>query len=525
MFVQITPSNPNISIPTGQSVTFEVEAQSLVGGSVTYEFRVNREIRTNSPSFIFAPTDSGRYRIEVIARDGQRSASHEWNVTVTTPPNESPSISFIPSVLSGEAPLTVTATVTGQDSDGTIVFTEIDFNGDGSPENSAPGNTIEAEFTYQAEGSYVARATVRDNKGATATAAMTISVLRANAAPTGTLIADQTSGDGPLTVRLDATASDPDGLVSKIEIDTDTGGGFIEMPASGSLNVEYPFREPAYRPRLRIEDNQGKVVTKEGPTITVYRSIDPSQSSAVVSGNPRFDPFPVIKPAIWADGRDALRFTITVRDASGIPVPGAPVRIASLRPDLIAPDGTNLGETLNIVLHGDRTDAIGQVSGSISTQTSSRVLAVPRLGEFVSFAVGAEVDAGHGEWRDLQLNNLTGLNAETVVSTIKSVGNIFVSPLSACKGQERQIRVRAFGKDDSPLSDSPVAGVYVDIRDNNRRVLDGLRPAPGYENWRTRQDGWIVFRVSPNEPGGWIIIAWVDGVPLNTSAILAVDNC
>jgi len=344
-----------------------------------------------------------------------------------------------------------------------------------------------------------------------------------NVAPTGALTADGTTGDAPLAVTLDAAGSDSDGSIVKWEVDADDGEGFVEIAASGSRSVSYPFRASVYRPRLRLTDDLGATTTVDGPAIEVFRPVSASRSTGSATGNPHFNGLS-IAPAIWADGVDRMRFTIVVRDGDGNPMAGVPLRVTSLRPDLIV-QGTNLGGTVTISLDGTVSDASGRLTGELTTRTSGRAYKVPQLGMFQSFALMVEADVGHGVWR--RLADIGGLNAETVVNGNEQVGEFNIQPSGlTCVGQRVEIHARGVRRSDAPGGGGAADGLVAEIRYSaSGDPLPGLRPAPGYENWRTDATGRIVFLFTPTQPDFRTIRGWIDGQPLNITVGVAAQTC
>lgn len=491
---------------------------------------------------------AGQYRVVLevtddrgaVARDSALVRVSAANPPPTSPPpaNQAPTATLQVSPTSGEAPLTVHGTVTGSDPDGSVTSVSIDFDGDGTPELQATSGSVEGDFTFDAEGTWTVRATVLDDAGATASATATVTVTAppggggggsgggtpppANTPPTGSLTADRTSGDATLTVTFTASGSDPDGSVAGLELDPDDGSGFV-LVTGGTLQVGYAYRAAAYRPRLRITDDAGATTVVDGPAITVLRPVDGARSTVSASGNARFDGVS-IAPAIWADGQDRVRFSVVVNDHSGQPLAGVPVRVTSLRPDLVAPDGTKIGNLVPIALDASTTDGSGRVTGSATTRTSTRVERVPTVGSFTRFDLKVEADAGSGTWR--RLPDVSGLNAETIVDGNYGVGQFYVKPAGlTCVGQPIEIHVRALRRADAPGAGGPADGLYTEIRYAFDGSLLAVSPKSGYGGWRTDSNGWIVFTYTPPGPDSKAIRAWVDGQPINITAAIAAVDC
>jgi PKD repeat protein len=619
VLTHVSPSSTSVAITAGQRVTFEVVAESPAGNPLQYVYRLDGSIASTAATYLFAPSDTGRYQIEASVSDGQRTTTRVWTVSVNLPPNaqptavlaidpatgsaplairvrltgadpdgvvtryrvditgtaqltieriapidtvltlaqgsytltgaveddrgakttatgsvrvdapvgppnSAPTISLTTSGTSGEVPFAVIARVLAEDIDGTVTSVSIDFDGDGRYDASAPRRDLDASFTYQSEGTFTVRAIATDDKGATGFASATIVTVRPNLRPTGSLTASATTGDAPFAVTLRGTGTDADGSIVKWEIDADDGNGFVEVSDFGSSSVVYPFRASAYRPQLRLTDDRGAQTVVDGPTVTVYRPISAGLSSTSALGNPRFANLS-IAPAVWADGSDRFRITIVVRDESGEPVPGVPLRVTSRRPDLIVQNGVNLGGTVAIALDGTTTDAAGRLTGEVTINASGRAYMVPKLGVFQSFDLEVEADTGHGVWR--RLADIKGLNAETMVSGNEGVGQFYILPGGlVCVNTPLEIHVRAVRRADAPGAGGAANGLATEIRYSlGGAPLPGLTPAPGYEGWRTDGNGRIAFRFTPKTTDFRTIKAWVDGQPLNITIGLAVQNC
>lgn len=483
---------------------------------------INLVLERSAPIDTLITLAEGAYTLSALVEDdaGATTQSSE-NLQVTQPPNLGPVPALQVAPVSGELPLQVTATAGGTDPDGTIVGYALDMDGDGIFEADSTG-PLSRTRRFEVVGTFWLRLRLTDDKGAVARDSVQITVLPPNASPTGVLTSTTTSGEAPLSARLDAAGQDPDGQIVRWEVDAGQGDGFEEIAASGRLDVSYEFRDTPYRPRLRLTDDRGAQTVVDGPEILVFRPIHTGLSTVSSTANPHFSALQ-IAPAIWADGQDRVRFTVTVTDGSQQPLAGVPVRVRSLRPPLVAPTGQGLGETLSITLDQPTTNAQGVVTGQITTRTSSRVLAVPQVG-FVRWDAMVEAEAGHGEWRRLQ--DVTGLNAETTVSGTIGIGQFFVTPQGlTCVGQPIQIKVQGIRRNDAPSPGQPAAGMFTEIRFSASGQHVPVTPASGYGNWRTDAGGWIVFDYTPTAPDSRAIRAWVDGMPLNIPAGLAVVSC
>lgn len=164
---------------------------------------------------------------------------------------------------SGSFPLAVELSSAGSsDPDGSIVKHEWDLDGDGIFELDS-GADLDVNFTYDAVGSYTAHVRITDNEGATAEDAVTISVNDPDMnPPVADLVAMPSSGDAPLLVTLDASASSDD--LGIVNYDWDTNGdGFFETLDSLDATVVWTYQPGTWNPVVRVEDTQGQTDTAE----------------------------------------------------------------------------------------------------------------------------------------------------------------------------------------------------------------------------------------------------------------------
>ena len=166
------------------------------------------------------------------------SASASITITVENNPPVA-TADAVPS--NGEAPLTVQLSGSGTDSDGSIVFYEWDFEGDGDYEWSSTitGNTT---HTYTDVGTFNAVFRVTDNSALTATAHATTTVIRTGppGSPTATASANPMSGNAPLAVSFTGTATDPDNDIVLYEWDFE-GDGTYEWSSATSGSTSHTY--------------------------------------------------------------------------------------------------------------------------------------------------------------------------------------------------------------------------------------------------------------------------------------------
>lgn len=180
--------------------------------------------------------------------------------------------SNVPSVESGNAPLTVNFNGTGSTAVRPITSYEWDF-GNGQ---TATGPT--AFTTYTTPGTYQSKLTVTDDQGDKDVSIRTITVnVPPNVPPTAAIGSSGTGGQAPYTVNFDGTgSSDPDGSIASYA--WDFGNDRTATTPTGSATYTQPG---TYTVSLTVTDNQGA-------TNTATRQI-------VVTGAPNVPPNAVIR--------------------------------------------------------------------------------------------------------------------------------------------------------------------------------------------------------------------------------------
>ncbi|MCH7703293.1 MAG: PKD domain-containing protein, partial [Planctomycetes bacterium] len=133
------------------------------------------------------------------------------------------------------------------DSDGTVTGYEWDF-GDGSPLETEASVT----HSYAEPGEYTVTLTVIDNAGQRTT--LTITVVVSGADPVASFTATPTSGQAPLTVDFDASASsDSDGVIVAYAWDPGDGSGPF-----GGVTSSYTYETGGtFTATLTVDDNDG----------------------------------------------------------------------------------------------------------------------------------------------------------------------------------------------------------------------------------------------------------------------------
>ena len=167
------------------------------------------------------------------------------------------------------APATVGLAATASDTDGTVARVEF-FNG---AVEVGEDTTSPYSFSWGgvAAGTYTVTARATDNLGATTTSApATISVSAANTAPTANITSPTAGAIFPWkpTITITATASDPDGNVTRVEF----RNGTTLLGQDTSAPYSYTWRNVppgSHVLTARATDNAGASTTSSSVGITV----------------------------------------------------------------------------------------------------------------------------------------------------------------------------------------------------------------------------------------------------------------
>jgi PKD repeat protein len=251
------------------TVNFDASASSDSDGTITtytWNYGDGATATGGTVSHTYATAGTFSARLTVTDDDGATATVvREISVTNLPPPvNQPPVASFTASPLTGMAPLTVSFDASASsDADGTVVTYAWTF-GDG-----ATGTGVAAAHTYATAGTYTVRLLVTDDDAATANTTGDVTVTStpppANQPPLASFTASPASGDAPLTVAFDASASsDSDGVVAAYSWNFGDGA-----TASGRTASHTYAAAGAYTAQLTVTDDDGAVAsTTRGITVT-----------------------------------------------------------------------------------------------------------------------------------------------------------------------------------------------------------------------------------------------------------------
>ncbi|MCB1220753.1 MAG: PKD domain-containing protein [Planctomycetales bacterium] len=207
--------------------------------------------------------------------------------------NEPPEAILVANPTSGNVPFTVELDASqSSDPDGEIVLAEWDFDNDGTFDRET-GDLLTTLRRYDTEGTYEAVVRLTDDKGASSVSdPLLITVEPPNQPPQPVVSGNPLSGNTPLTVEFDASASsDPDGSIESISWDFDNDGSY-ELLDSQDFTPQHTFVVPGqYEVAVRLRDDDGAVAFSSPLFINVGGNFPPT---AVLRAVPNAGPSPLL---------------------------------------------------------------------------------------------------------------------------------------------------------------------------------------------------------------------------------------
>ncbi len=259
-------------------VQFSATGLDPQGGRLTYEW----DFGDGGGSFNQSPqhtyTAAGTYTATVTATDPQgKTGTATVGVVVTQNGNQAPQVRGIADPASGIAPLRVAFSAQATDPDGpSDAITYLWDFGDGGA--NAFGRN--AAYTYKTPGTYKAKVTATDGKGAFGTAEVTVVVGNppGNVPPTVAAAAAPRSGTAPLQVQFTSAATDPDG--DQVSTVWDFGDGV----RAGGEAISHTYTQPgAYTATVTVTDPGG---LKDTDSVQITVSAISGSGGAPPSGSP-----------------------------------------------------------------------------------------------------------------------------------------------------------------------------------------------------------------------------------------------
>ncbi len=287
--VSITSPADGSTFTAPASITINATASDADGSIAKVEFFNGNTLLgtdTTAPySYNWSNVGAGSYSITAKAYDdkGATAIAGAVNITITDPVNELPVVS-ISSPTNGAtftAPAIITINATATDADGSIAKVEF-FNG-----NVLLGTDTTAPYSYNwsnvGAGSYSITAKAYDDKGATATStAVNLTVTDpANELPTVSITspADGSTFTAPASITINATATDADGSIAKVEFFS----GNVLLGTDTTAPYSYNWSNvgaSSYSIMAKAYDDKGATATSTAVNLTVT---DPTNELPTVS--------------------------------------------------------------------------------------------------------------------------------------------------------------------------------------------------------------------------------------------------
>ncbi|MCB1220640.1 MAG: PKD domain-containing protein [Planctomycetales bacterium] len=199
----------------------------------------------------------GQFNVTLTVFD---SGAGQASLSIADPlPNEPPTAVLTADQPIGNVPLSVVFDPTASsDTDGSIIVTEMDFDGDGNFDDFSTDPAESYTHLYETAGNFSATLRVTDDRGAQATAVVLVQLsAQGNLPPLPQFSFQPDSGEVPLEVEFDASAStDPDGTIVSYDWDFNNDG--LVDDSSPDPVLQHVFTDAGtFIVRLTVTDDGG----------------------------------------------------------------------------------------------------------------------------------------------------------------------------------------------------------------------------------------------------------------------------
>ncbi len=308
--VSITAPTNNASFTQGFPITISATASDVNGSVTKVEFfsgttKLGEDL-TSPYGFIWSNASVGAHAVTAKATDNSNNVTTSTQVNITVNGNVVPTVSITSPSNNAQfitgTPITITAAAA--DANGTVTKVEF-FNG-----TTKLGEDLTAPYSFAwnnaPAGTHVLTAKATDNGNNIATSAAVTIVVSANAVPTVSITSPannaQFTAGAPITIN--ATASDPNGAVTKVEFFS----GATKLGEDATSPYSLAWNNAATGVHIltaKVTDSGNSVVTSASVSITVLANVAPTVSITGPANNAQF--------TIGA----AIPITATASDAGG----------------------------------------------------------------------------------------------------------------------------------------------------------------------------------------------------------------
>ncbi len=277
-----SPAN-NASFTSPATISLTATASDADGTVSKVEFYNGSALLSSDASspytYSWTGVAAGTYTLTAKATDnlGAVTTSSTVNVTVAAPTNQSPTVSLTSPVNNAifSAPATISIAATASDVDGTVASVDF-YNG-----STLLFSDATAPYSYSwsgaAAGTYVLTAKATDDLGAVTTStSVTVVVTATNKYPVVSLTSPTNNAGfiSPATITLTASASDPDGSITKVNFYN--GTTLLYSDASAPFTYDWAGVTPGtYTLLAKAVDNQNAVQVSTSVQVTVTTSNTP----------------------------------------------------------------------------------------------------------------------------------------------------------------------------------------------------------------------------------------------------------
>jgi Big-like domain-containing protein len=287
--VSITNPGSNAVFTAPANITIEATASDADGSISKVEFYQSTTLLgtdTTAPfSFTWPTVGAGTYSLTAKATDNNNAVTTSSAVSVVLNATPAVSITSPANNATFTAPANVTINATANDADGTV--SKVDFY----QGTTLLGTDTTAPFSFTwpavAAGTYSLTAKATDNNNAVTTSSAVSVVSNAAPAVSITSPANNATFTAPANVTINATASDADGTVSKV--DFYQGTTLLGTDTTTPFSFAWPaVAAGTYSLTARATDNNNAVTTSSAIAINVGSNAAPTVSITSPANNAVF---------------------------------------------------------------------------------------------------------------------------------------------------------------------------------------------------------------------------------------------